>query len=65
MNVNDWIKSHWRTGDEGFEPSGECYPVDDRPGSSGKIRVLENRVQAGVPLWHKDDVNCFPEGGPC
>ena len=63
MNVLEYLKAHQT--DVGWQPSGECYPVDDRPGSSGKIRVLENRVQAGVPLWHKDDVNCFPEGGPC
>ncbi len=62
-NVFEWIKLHGT--DDGFEPQGECYPCRDRPGSCWRIWGLENRVQAGVPLWHPEDKTCFPEGGPC
>lgn len=30
-------------------------PTEARPGSEGKVVILEKRYAAGLPLWHADD----------
>jgi len=42
-----------------FEPSeveaNEYPPSDAMPGTDEKLRVLAQRVELGLPLWHKRD----------
>lgn len=42
-----------------FEPEevdGKLYPATHAiPGTSEKLRVLAERAQAGLPLWHEMD----------
>ena len=43
--------------DEDFVPaeSDDFRPTDAPAGSSAKIRILAERVQRGMPLWHVSD----------
>lgn len=43
--------------DEDYEPKPDTlfFPTMFSPGSEEKIEVLRQRVELGLPLWHKDD----------
>lgn len=44
--------------DEDFEPNANdplFFGTMFSPGSNEKIEVLRQRVELGLPLWHKDD----------
>lgn len=42
--------------DYDFEPDCELdVPTQHRPGSTGKVAVLERRVKKGLNLWHPED----------
>lgn len=48
-----------------FEPEDaaetEYSPTQSLPGSTGKLSVLEHRLQRGLPLWHPADRLVFAE----
>jgi hypothetical protein len=35
--------------------SGLFDPADAMPGTDEKVRILEERVNRGLPLWHVED----------
>ncbi|MCS7306769.1 MAG: hypothetical protein NZ602_16875 [Thermoguttaceae bacterium] len=43
--------------DENFVPqvTEEFVPTDAPAGSPAKVRILAERVQKGLPLWHPED----------
>ena len=41
--------------DDDFEPSDYCKPTSEPPGSIGKLKVLTQRLQDGVTLYHPED----------
>ena len=43
--------------DEDFVPqeTDEFVPTDAPAGSPAKVRILAERVQKGLPLWHPED----------
>ncbi len=47
--------------EEGFEPlaTDKFEPTDLAAGSREKIELLRQRVELGVPMWHKADRSDF------
>ena len=59
MNLFDHINS---AGDcEDFEPKAteDFRKTSATPGTPEKLEVLRQRAEAGLPLWHRDDVRDF------
>lgn len=44
------------------QPGKECRPTDAWPGTNKKIRVLAERYERGLPLWHKEDFQWGKDG---
>jgi hypothetical protein len=54
--IRDWVALVGS--DDGYEPpppADEFVPCPARPGSDEKMRALQERVKAGLPLWHPAD----------
>lgn len=49
-----------RRGMPDFCPRPCPSPTAAQPGSEEKVRVLLERAEQGVELWHTDDVTAFP-----
>lgn len=53
-NVFNWIDGVGN--DHGFEPEYDSMESTDAPaGSDEKLRVLAERAERGMPLWHPKD----------
>ena len=47
-----------------FEPENEDLEFDSTdalPGSEEKLKVLADRIQQGLPLWHPSDRHTYDE----
>jgi hypothetical protein len=57
-----------RMGEWDFEPpeveAEKFDSTDAMPGTKAKLRVLAERVQGGLPLWHPGDRDEVPEERP-
>lgn len=43
-------------GNVGYTVAPAAFPTYSKPGSEGKIAVMEERARLGQCLWHPDDV---------
>lgn len=59
MNVSHSVLDAIKLGQWDFEPESISSTHFDAtramPGTEDKLRILAQRVQSGLPLWHPDD----------